>query len=104
MSMNDAMMKAEIEKLKKENALLLQQKEAAEKAALERAKKAAPKITYKVAEKSKALSIYGLGVRPITMYLGQVERLIADIDNMKKFIEEHRSEFRVKEQAGQAAV
>jgi hypothetical protein len=64
------------------------------KAQLEQANK--PKaITLKVSEKG-ALSIYGLGRFPITLYLSQIERLIGHVDQIKAFIATNRSLFATK--------
>ncbi len=52
-------------------------------------------ISYKVSEKG-AVSIYGMGRFPITMYIGQADRLLADIENFKAFIEANRSKLAVK--------
>jgi len=49
------------------------------------------RLTYKVSEKG-AVSVYGLSAKwPTTLFLSQWERLIADLDNLKKFIEENRA-------------
>ena len=54
------------------------------------------KISFKVSEK-KAVSCYGMGRFPITLYKGQWERLIEVIPQLKAFIAEHSSELAVKE-------
>jgi hypothetical protein len=43
------------------------------------------------------MSVYGLGRFPVTLYRGQWERLLAMTDDVKAFIEAHRSEFKTKE-------
>ena len=44
------------------------------------------KLSFKVSEKG-ALSVYGLNVRfPVTLYVSQWERVIAQIDDLKAFI------------------
>lgn len=53
-------------------------------------------ISMKVSEKG-ALSIYGLGRFPVTLYKGQWLRLISVIAQIKSFIEEHTSELADKE-------
>lgn len=53
-------------------------------------------ISMKVSEKG-ALSVYGLGRFPVTLYVGQWERLFAIIDQIKAFINAHRSELKTKE-------
>ena len=58
--------------------------------------KATKAISMKVSEK-KALSLYGMGRFPVTLYRGQWERLFAMVDDIKAFIETHKSELAVKE-------
>jgi len=77
--MTVAEMKAEIAKLKAEIA-------------------AQPKvnvITYKVSDKG-ALSAYGLGRFPVTLYFEQWERLDADVANRKAFMDTHKALFASK--------
>jgi hypothetical protein len=77
----------ELELAKAENAKLLALLAAANK----------PKaMTMKVSEKG-ALSIYGLGRFPITLYLSQIERLLAHADQIKAFIAANRSLFATKD-------
>jgi hypothetical protein len=45
------------------------------------------RISYKASEQA-ALSVYGLGQFPVTLYRGQWERLFAVADEIKKFIME----------------
>lgn len=45
----------------------------------------------KVSEKG-AVSLYGLGKFPVTLYRGQWEKLLAIVPDIKAFIEEHKSE------------
>ncbi len=52
-------------------------------------------ISYKVSEKG-AISIYGMGRFPITLYVGQYDRLAADWDNLKAFVEANRPKLSVK--------
>ena len=64
--------------------------------ALKLAEASKPKaITLKVSEKG-ALSIYGLGRFPVTLYRGQVERLIAHAPAIKAFIEANSALLAVK--------
>ena len=53
-------------------------------------------LSYKVSEKG-AVSIYGMGRFPITLYVGQFDRLMADMDNLKAFVEANRAKLSVKE-------
>ncbi len=65
------------------------------------ASRATNKITFKVSETKKCLSVYGIQRRPVTLYAGQWQRLLTD-DNVKAmlaFIEKHRSELAWKESA-----
>lgn len=54
------------------------------------------KLSLKVSEKG-ALSIYGMGKWPITLYLSQWERVMANLDQIKAFVEANRDQFSVKE-------
>lgn len=58
----------------------------------------AGKITFKVGEKG-GISVYGLQIRPVTLYVGQWERLIADdtIGALKAFIAENNAKLARKE-------
>ena len=53
------------------------------------------RLTLKVSEKG-ALSIYGLGRFPITLYRGQMERLIAHAPQITAFIETNAALLSVK--------
>jgi hypothetical protein len=55
------------------------------------------KLYCKVAEKSGALSLYGLQRMPVTLYVEQWERLLAFSDEIRKFMEEHNAELKRKE-------
>ena len=52
-------------------------------------------ITCKVSEKG-ALSVYGCGRFPVTLYLSQFEKLAQAWPDILDFVEEHRSEFSSK--------
>lgn len=43
------------------------------------------KITFKVSRKG-ALSVYGLGRMPVTLYASQWERLFGEVENLKAYI------------------
>lgn len=73
---------AELEKLKAENA------------SLKRARNAG--ITFKVSEKG-AVSVYGLGRFPVTLYKEQWERLLASSDQLKAFIADNIEKLKVRE-------
>lgn len=53
------------------------------------------KLTLKVSEKG-ALSCYGMGRFPVTLYAGQWERLLAASDEITSFIEANRALLAVK--------
>jgi hypothetical protein len=74
-------MKAELERLRQENAAL---------------KKGASKgISMKVSEKG-GLSIYGLGRFPVTLYKEQWTKLLELSDEIERFIRDHDSELKTK--------
>jgi len=76
-------LKAEIERLKAENAAL---------------KKPAARgtLSMKVSDKG-ALSIYGMGRFPVTLYKEQWLKLLNIADDIKKFIEENDSRLKTKD-------
>jgi hypothetical protein len=53
------------------------------------------KLTMKVSEKG-ALSVYGMGRWPVTLYRGQWERLLSHKDELLAFIEANASLLSVK--------
>ena len=79
--MSDEEMKAELERLRSENASLK--------------KGAATGITMKVSEKG-AVSIYGMGRFPVTLYQEQWVKLLALAEEIKSFIGETRSKLKVQ--------
>jgi len=81
--MSDQDLKAELERLRAENAALKQ-----------RGRGGAASM--KVSEKG-ALSVYGLGRFPVTLYREQWERLLSMADEIKAFISEHDSQLKKKE-------
>jgi len=52
-------------------------------------------LTFKVGQKG-GVAVYGLGRFPVTLYVEQWDRLIAEIDALHGFLEEHRLYLRVK--------
>lgn len=79
---DDANMKEELEKLRAENAAL---------------KKSSSKgLSMRVSQKG-ALSIYGLGRFPVTLYKEQWKRLLDMSDEIRAFIEANDTELRAKE-------
>ena len=75
----DDELKAEIERLKKENESLKLKKSTG--------------ISMKVSQKG-ALSLYGLGRWPVTLYKSQWLRVAEDIDKVLDFIEENKDELK----------
>ena len=78
----EAELKAELEKLKAENAAL---------------KNHSPRaISMKVSEKG-GLSVYGLGRFPVTLYQEQWTKLLAMADDIRAFIKENQGTLKKKE-------
>jgi hypothetical protein len=75
-------LKAELEKLKAENAAL--------KA------RGAKGVSMKVSEKG-AVSVYGLGRFPVTLYQEQWLKLLEMADDIRSFIREHEGQLKKKE-------
>ncbi len=80
--MSDEDMRAELERLRKENESL---------------KKGATRgVSMKVSEKG-GLSVYGLGRFPITLYKEQWTKLLDMSDDIRRFLKEHDSELKAKQ-------
>jgi hypothetical protein len=79
--MSDEDLKAELERLRKENESLK--------------KGAAKGISMKVSEKG-GLSIYGLGRFPITLYKEQWAKLLDLSDEIRSFLASHDAELKTK--------
>jgi hypothetical protein len=80
--MSDEDMKAELERLRRENEALRQG-----------AKRG---VSLKVSEKG-GVSVYGLGRFPITLYQEQWTKLLDMADQIRDFIKDHESELKKKE-------
>ena len=80
--MADEDLQAELARLRAENETLKQRRNAA--------------VSMKVSEKG-AVSVYGLGRFPVTLYQEQWQKLLALSDDIKSFIEQNRSKLKVKE-------
>ena len=80
--MADDTVQAELERLRAENAALKG--------------RAAKGMTLKVSEKG-AVSVYGLGRFPVTLYKEQWAKLLAMTDDIRAFIVEHEAELKTKE-------
>jgi len=79
--MSDEDLKAELERLRNENAALK--------------KGAATGVTMKVSEKG-ALSIYGMGRFPVTLYKEQWLKLLAMSDDIRAFIAANERQLKTK--------
>jgi hypothetical protein len=77
-------MKAELEKLRAENE------------ALKKKKSSSGTLSMKVSEKG-ALSVYGMGRFPVTLYKEQWLKLLGISEDIKKFIDENSDRLKVKE-------
>jgi len=55
----------------------------------------APGITLKVSAKG-ALSVYGLGRFPVTLYKEQWRRLLTAVDEIRTFLDQHEAELKTK--------
>jgi hypothetical protein len=82
--MSDEDLKAELERLKKENEALKSQKTKA------------GQFSMKVSEKG-AVSIYGMGRFPVTLYQEQWLKLLDHADEIKSFIRDNESKLKKKE-------
>jgi hypothetical protein len=80
--MSDDDMRAELERLRKENESLK--------------KGAARGVSLKVSEKG-GLSVYGLGRFPITLYKEQWTKLLDMSDQIRAFLKEHDAELKTKQ-------
>jgi len=83
MNQDPKAMMEELEKLKAEN----------EK--LKSGRKGPGEISFKVSVKG-ALSVYGLGRFPVTLYKEQWERLLVKIKDLEKFIKDNESKLRTR--------
>jgi hypothetical protein len=55
-------------------------------------------ISFKVSEKG-AVSVYGLGRFPVTLYQEQWEKLLNEAENIRAFIAENKARLKAKESA-----
>jgi hypothetical protein len=77
-------LKAELERLKAENE------------SLKKTRKTTGSMSFKVSEKG-AVSVYGLGRFPVTLYKEQWDKLLTASDQIKSFMEENHSQLKLKE-------
>ena len=82
--MPDESLQAELERLRAENE------------ALKRGKRP-DGVSFKVSEKG-AVSVYGLGRFPVTLYREQWEKLLAKADDIKQFIADNADKLKLKEE------
>jgi hypothetical protein len=80
--MADEDLKAELERLKAENETLK--------------KRRLSTVSMKVSEKG-AVSVYGLGRFPVTLYQEQWNKLLSIADEIKQFIADNQDRLKVKE-------
>jgi hypothetical protein len=80
--MADEDLKAELERLKAENEALKKRRSSA--------------VSMKVSEKG-AVSVYGLGRFPVTLYQEQWNKLLSMADEIKQFIADNQDKLKVKE-------
>jgi hypothetical protein len=80
--MADEDVQAELARLRAENEALKQKRNTS--------------VSMKVSEKG-AVSVYGLGRFPVTLYQEQWQKLLALAEEIKAFIEANRSKLKVKE-------
>jgi hypothetical protein len=81
LSVSDEDLKAEVERLRSENEALK--------------RRAAPPTSIRVSEKG-AVSVYGLGRFPVTLYKEQWLKLLAMAEAIQQFIAEHDAELKTK--------
>ncbi len=81
--MADEDLKAELDRLKAENE------------ALKQGRRGSP-VSLKVSEKG-AVSVYGLGRFPVTLYQEQWNKLLGMAEEIKSFITENKEKLKVKE-------
>jgi hypothetical protein len=55
-------------------------------------------LSFKVSEKG-AVSVYGLGRFPVTLYFEQWNKLLAQADELRTFLEANKSKLKLKEQS-----
>ena len=61
-------------------------------------KKSIGALSFKVSEKG-AVSVYGMGRFPVTLYYEQWLRLLGAAENIRAFIEENKSKLKMKDDA-----
>jgi hypothetical protein len=82
--MSENASEGEIERLRAENAKLKQQMVKA------------GALSFRVSEKG-AVSVYGLGRFPVTLYQEQWDKLLGHVDELRRFIESNRASLKKKD-------
>ena len=83
-------------KKEQEDLATLQEQIATLKAELKEKKKNTPRaLSMKVSQKG-ALSVYGLGRFPVTLYPGQMQRLLSIKEEIETFIDDNKASFSYK--------
>ena len=67
-------------------------------AELEKAQKRSGSLSFKVSEKG-AVSVYGMGRFPVTLYYEQWNRLLGAGNEIRAFLEENKSRLKLKDEA-----
>jgi hypothetical protein len=80
--MSDEELRAEVERLRRENEAVKEEK-------------TGRPVQLKVSQKG-AVSLYGLGRFPVTLYKEQWERVLAMSDEIRRFLETHDAELKKK--------
>ena len=83
--MADENLEKEVERLRSENAAL-------------KAGRRGGGVTFRVSEKG-AVSVYGLGRFPVTLYQEQWDKLLGAVDDLRAFIDANRDRLKKKEPA-----
>jgi hypothetical protein len=68
----------------------------AENEALKARQRSSGTLTFKVSEKG-AVSVYGLGRFPVTLYQEQWDKLLAAVNDLRAFIDANRDRLKKKE-------
>jgi hypothetical protein len=68
----------------------------AENERLKRERTKAGGVSFRVSEKG-AVSVYGLGRFPVTLYQEQWDKLLAHVEELRQFIEENRASLKKKD-------
>jgi hypothetical protein len=90
-------MKSEVNMADETNSALTPEQMAARIAELEGRLAKGGNINFKVSEKG-AVSVYGLGRFPVTLYVEQWDKLLSNVSELRAFIEANKSKLKLKEQ------